>query len=975
MNVVQFRSVEENDEARVAAERAFAEGERLRRTGERDAVLRSIPYFEEAARLWRGLKDRVDEAKTQEYLGWVYHWLGERRKALEYYSQCSSYMEQAGLFEAGGRTSEICAALHEEVGNAESAIESYLRAVNCWEIARSHDKVMSTRHRLCLLYRASGQTQKALDCYDQLSLYGLTSHYMSSGERQKALDHFQATLRYVRTYKDRRMEAAMLDYLGRLCQLLDERDLEVYFYDQSVPLWRALGEREKAAKTLHHIAIFYDIIANNPQKALEYERLYYQEALPTMRLAADKEEEAYSLYKIGDLESKLGEPEAGLKHLEQALGLFRSAGNKQRTADVLRTIGHVNNEIGRKDEAFKAYSEVLPIERELEWGVNVPHVLAALASLERERGNLVKARELIEEALDLRERLDETTIISTVYDTFAFSQKDYEFYIDLLIELKDPAAALLASERGRARVLLKMLKLAQVNIREGVPPELIEEEKRLKELLSERELVLAELLNGEHTDEEIAAAESNIEKALWHYNKLQVDIRFRSRQYASFAKSTHVSIEEIQREALDPDTLLLEYALGEKRSFLWAVTRDSVESYELPPRAEIETAGRHAYRQLSAQPLLFEHDLYPAGGDATSPAGTHVEAFSRLSEMLLGPVAALLRNKRLVIVGDGVLQFIPFSVLPEPSAPGQIRIPGKTSPGRSLIAAHEIISLPSASTLVMLRRDAGKRQRAPQACVIIADPVFSRTDLRFKKGGARTRPEQAEQSGTTPTHEAESHAAVMRVASDGGIMKAGQIPRLVYSAREADTLYKLTRDKGARLVLGFEASRETVTRLDLSQFRIVHFATHGILNSIHPELSGMVLSLVDEGGAPQNGFLRLYDIYHLKLAADLVVLSACQTALGAEIKGEGLFSLTRGFMYAGAARVVASLWKVDDEATAELMKMFYEKMLGPEQMTPAAALREAQIAMQKSWPEPYFWAGFILQGDWESSSEGDAGLA
>jgi CHAT domain-containing protein/tetratricopeptide (TPR) repeat protein len=964
MNVVQVRSVEENDELRVAAERAFAEGERLRLTGRSEALRQSIPHFEEALRLWQGLKDRAEEATTQEYLGWVYDRLGEKQKALAYYSQCSSYMERAGSFQAGGRTSEICAELHEELGDPEKAVESYLRAVYCWETARDYEKVIITRHRLCLLYRAGGETQKALECYEQALLYNITSHYMMQGQKQSALAYFKTTADYVRTHKNPRLEATTLNYIGRLCQLVDARELEPYYYDRSVPLWRALGETEQAAKTLEHIAIFYEIIANNPPKALEYRRLYYQEAQPLMRVAVDKDHEAYALFRIGELESQLGEPEAGLEHLAQALNLFRAMGNNQRMADVLHTIGYVNQKLGRNEEALKAYSEALPIDRELDWAVNVPVDLSALASLERERGNLTKARALIEEALDFRERLEDTTIISTVYDAFAYSQKDYELYIELLIELEEPAAALLASERSRARVLLKMLKLAQVNIRQGVPPKLIEEEKRLKELLAERERSLADLLSREHTAEEIVAAEADIENVLWSYNKLQVDIRFRSRQYTSFAKSTHLNVEEIQREALDSNTLLLEYTLGEKRSFLWAVTRDTIAAYELPPNAEIEAGVRDLYAQLSAQSTLW------------TPKS--VETLARLSGMLLEPVAALLENKRLVIVGDGFLQYIPFGVLPEPSALPHIRKTGKVSPEMSLITGHEIVNLPSASTLVMLRRDRCRRQRAPQACVIIADPVFNKTDLRFKKGSVRaqSRPANEVMPGTTQqTGKHELDEAFVRIASEGGIMKAGRILRLVYSGREAVDLYNLTSEQGARLVVGFEANRTTVMRLDLSQFRIIHFATHGIMNGEHPELSGLVLSLIDEQGTPQNGFLRLYDIYNLNLAADIVVLSACHTALGKEIKGEGLFGLTRGFMYAGAERVVASLWAVDDEATAELMKMFYEKMLGREQLAPAAALREAQLAMQKRWPEPYFWAGFILQGDWESSSQNDAYLA
>ena len=165
----------------------------------------------------------------------------------------------------------------------------------------------------------------------------------------------------------------------------------------------------------------------------------------------------------------------------------------------------------------------------------------------------------------------------------------------------------------------------------------------------------------------------------------------------------------------------------------------------------------------------------------------------------------------------------------------------------------------------------------------------------------------------------------------------------------------------------FAANRPVATSADLRQYRIVHFATHGLINSRHPDLSGIVLSLVDQEGKPQNGFLRLYDIYNMNLSAELVVLSACQTALGKDIKGEGLVGLTRAFMYAGASRIVASLWRTEDRATAVLMSRFYAHLLAGNGMSPAAALRKAQLSMwqDKRWRQPRYWAAFTLQGEWK----------
>jgi CHAT domain-containing protein len=189
------------------------------------------------------------------------------------------------------------------------------------------------------------------------------------------------------------------------------------------------------------------------------------------------------------------------------------------------------------------------------------------------------------------------------------------------------------------------------------------------------------------------------------------------------------------------------------------------------------------------------------------------------------------------------------------------------------------------------------------------------------------------------------------------------LPRLWFSRREADAVAALAPRGAIREALDFDASRTEAQKPALADYRVIHFATHAFLNSRHPELSGLVLSTVDRAGHPQDGFLRLNEIYNLKLNADLVVLSGCQTALGQEVRSEGLVGLTRGFMYAGAPQVLASLWDVRDRATAEFMSRFYEPLLR-RHLAPEAALRSAQLAMMKDprWSQPYYWAAFTMQG-------------
>jgi CHAT domain-containing protein len=242
----------------------------------------------------------------------------------------------------------------------------------------------------------------------------------------------------------------------------------------------------------------------------------------------------------------------------------------------------------------------------------------------------------------------------------------------------------------------------------------------------------------------------------------------------------------------------------------------------------------------------------------------------------------------------------------------------------------------------------------PRSLVVVADPVLDARDPRVRP---RFRSVVA---GPGPRSEVASDLS--RSLAEVGETRFARLP---FTRREAEAIRRLAAPRAAFLALDFAASRETVMGGVLREARVVHFATHGLMNGEHPDLSGLVLSLVDEFGRPRDGFLRLHDVYDLELSADLVVLSACRTAAGREVRGEGVLGLTRGFMYAGSPRVMASLWDVRDEASAELMRRFYAGLLH-RGLRPAAALRAAQVSLRKEprWSAPFYWAGFVLQGDW-----------
>jgi CHAT domain-containing protein len=371
------------------------------------------------------------------------------------------------------------------------------------------------------------------------------------------------------------------------------------------------------------------------------------------------------------------------------------------------------------------------------------------------------------------------------------------------------------------------------------------------------------------------------------------------------------------------------------------VTRGGLAGYELPPRDVVERAAKRVYT------LLLEGHVR-GGEDESAAASRELSDASReLSEMILSPAAAALTGKsRVVVVADGALNYIPFQFLPGPRD------------GEPLVAAYEVVNVPSASVLGQLREEASRRVAPLKTLAAFGDPVFA-SNYAARKGAAGgldiAAVRKMEEEGFR------SRLRGIDVVEDR--IDPASVEPLTFAGLELKNLREAVTD--SVVAADFDATRERLQATDLSEFAILHFATHGLLDPKRPENSGLMLSTVDRGGGPVGGFVGLRDVYSLRAPVELVVLSACRTALGKDVRGEGMIGLTRGFMYAGASSVVSSLWKVDDEATSELMRRFYDNMLR-RGMTPAAALRAAQnsIRQEPQWRSPFYWAAFTLQGEY-----------
>jgi CHAT domain-containing protein/tetratricopeptide (TPR) repeat protein len=768
--------------------------------------------------------------------------------------------------------------------------------------------------------------------------------------RRKSVEKYHEALELYRRAGARSGEVGTLNRIGEVYLGLGETQKALEMFNVALPISRAIGARKVEAETLNYIGLVYDSLGEI-QKALEK----VNEALQISRASGDRSVEAITLSNIGAAYQSLGEMQKALEKLNEALPISRGVGDRRGEAIALNNIGLVSHSLGEIQKALEKFNEALTLRRDISDHNGEADTMLGIARVEQKRGNLTQARQTVEQAIDLVESL-RTNIPSQELRSsyFANRQEFFEFYIDVLMQMRkqNPAAALDATalavaERARARSLLELLTEARADIRQGVDSSLLERERSLQQRLNARAAAQVNLLNRKHTPEQANAAAKEIAAIIAEYEEIQAQIRARSPRYAALSQPQPLGLTEIQQQALDEDTLLLEYALGEKRSYLWIVSQRSIDSYELPPRAELEAAARRVYELLTVRPKR-----------GTPPDPQLIVQARTLSGMLIGPVAPRLGGKRLVVVAPGALSYLPFAALPAPE--DEKRPAGDYEP---LIAKHEVLTVPSASVLSIIRRETEGRQRATKSIAVLADPVFEASDPRL--ASAKNR----DSSGETPAAlaaDAELSELTRAIRTMNFPDSRTAFTRLAFSRQEAESIIALTPKGTGLKATDFSASRALALSRQLSQYRILHFATHGLLNSERPELSGLVFSLIDQEGKPQDGFLRLHEIYNLQLNADLVVLSACETGLGKEIKGEGLIGLTRGFMYSGAPRVIASLWDVDDLATAELMKLFYQRMLKDGQPV-GAALRSAQLELskQKRWASPYYWAGFVLHGEWK----------
>jgi CHAT domain-containing protein len=835
-----------------------------------------------------------------------------------------------------------------------------------------HRRALSTAQNALTLWNSTGDKKGIARAYEQVGIY-----YFAQNMLAEATQSYEQTLPLWQELNNAAAQSSLLIRLGFVELRKGEWQSSLSRFVQAQGLIDEEAEPEKMGRIACGMAEVYNE-HNLPEEGLThyqraltyYERTQdahaiwyatwglgwsyyllqrYPEALNYLEQSLTKvdsdnsTEAALTREYIGMVRLETGDYPAALQDLQFAMDIYTRAFNPWEAARVQGLIGQAFEQQRLFARAHGSYSKALDAYAKMSDQVNQAALYYALGRLELKREKYLEAEDYLTRSIQMTERMHRIPTSQDLSVAFFGSVHDrYQAYIECLIgkhELDPTRAfdikAFETSEAARARSLAQFLRASYNDFAPGVDPALAQREKSLRQSIWQKADRRSELLKRKETTNsvnELKSVNTELTQLETEYTQLAETINQRYPAYKQITQPTAWDLRRIQAEIIkDDQTILLEYSIGARKSYVWAVTRDKIKTYQLPGEAVITAAARRVSSLLALPP--------------TSDNDTKLrQASQELSGMILSPVADELNKRVVLVVADGALNYIPFQVLPMPSG------------NEPLVARYEIVNAPSASILGDLRHEREGRAAPTKLLAAFGDPVFYSTSTAHNTA--------EDQLAAAQPVDARWRSTLRDIELNRDVFDPSVIMPLFYAARELTNLRDLTGRQG--LVLSeFAATRERLLNTDLSQYAMLHLATHGFLDPKRPEYSGLLLSTVNTEGKHIDGFVGLQDIYQLK-APVMVVLSACQTALGKDVRGEGLVGVTRGFMHAGASSVVASLWSVDDGATAELMKRFYGNLL-QQGMSPAEALRAAQnsIRQEPQWASPYYWGGFTIQGEYQ----------
>jgi CHAT domain-containing protein/Flp pilus assembly protein TadD len=925
--------------------------------GESDERIAAREQFLKAARLFTRTGNRQGQADAIYEAAYVSNSLREHQLAVSQYAQAED------LFAALGDERGVAKCLNERglllwrLGETEAAISALEQAIARREAFGPAFFLAQALNNLGLVYRDRGDAMLALRFFDSAlnewqrdtdllqvdpvvtnfaslqnppylgdaitAMTNLGWAYDSVADTDQARRVYTQALALAQRLNRNAVAAKLQNNLGTLAYSLGDLDGALDFFRNALKYFSGPARDEFWAAKVHHNLAFVHVAAGDLARArdeantalgyrtpdrdpvgrLESLRLLaeidLQDGLPARasRLLQDArrlletvpvppESRGAVLALAGEAALADSHPEDAWRHFDAALAEYRLAGDRRGEARARAKRAAAGLQMGRFVSAELEIEQALELARAIEDRLGELDMLTEIAEAYARAGRFEAAHHYASEAAGDGEALRQTLVHPALLSQFAAVQRRaYEVLVHALVQLGHTDEAWTAANRARARRFAELVQRSHADYRlfteeetrrlETLRTQVATKASRRSDLLARRARDEAERVRRQLTPllEELQALEQR-------------------RDTGVLAAAEAPTLEEFQA-VVDDGSIVLDYFVGAMGSGVWAITHDGASFHPLPPQNELEASVLRTARALR-------------GPTAPRPADV-----TELSRLLLAPAAAQLRAAdRLVVIPDGALQYLPFVVLaPDDARDASPRQRSDTVGSEETIDADSpvhlpaaISYLPSAEALLALREN---NPRNGSGIAVVADPIFSTDDQRVLPSWLASRGEQGKASRATGR---DALAAVPRLP--GTAVEAEAIRRAAGSATKVRTL------------LGGDANRSAVLEGGVEDVGVVHFATHGVLDLQEPSLSGLALSVVSANGVPELSVLRALDVMRLPLSADLVVLSGCDTAIGKDVRGEGMLSLSRAFFYAGARQVVSSLWRVPDEATALLMERF-----------------------------------------------------
>jgi CHAT domain-containing protein/tetratricopeptide (TPR) repeat protein len=911
----------------------YSQGEKSTLAGEFNE---SIKFFEKSLIIARKMPNKKKECESLLKLGLLYWNIEKFKESSDHYEKalylaqklnqknfqekCRNVLEIQRLYKEGKKLRSL--------GENEKSTECFLQAIDLarkieskehkvkclrqlsvryWDLKNIQDFFLLNKEALAIAQSLNHKKEEG-KCLNHIGIY-----YETLDNYSKALNFYEEALTIAKDIKDKVNESACLTNIGTIYGKIGDYDKALEFLIKALRKDQLLRNDEYVSIDLINVGEIWrrNGLVSGDKEHFDKALSYFHDCLELIRKTGDRQTEVYVLNNIGSVQSELRKYKDALKHFESSYEMAEKIKDIEMMGMILNNIGIVHYNQGNYEKSTEYNQKAIDLALGIEGEQILWEAYLEIARAYEKQNKFIEALENYEESIRIIENIRSKIELEELKARYLGTDKRidaYHYLIHLLVafpqshqEEEYNLKAFNYLERAKARAFLDSLELSNVNISPKIGSKLQNKEKELMKDISK---LYAKLLAAELSTEEKNVIEEKLKNKENELDSLKREMRTKSPAYTNLIYPENITLDETQRELLDSNTAFFAYCLGKEHSYAFVITKKDFRIFLLPSRVNIQKKVSDYLKIISDK------------------ATNNFKLGYKLFETLVLP--GLDNNiKNIIFIPDGILHFLPYETL----------ITHKEKRDW-LIKDYKIAYAPSISSLrEIIQRKKSNGPKPRMDILAFGDPFFG--------------PWETGDNGSD-------------IFQNYYSSNAFNFFRLKYSGFEIDKISSLFKKRKRKIFRRKQANKEQLINHNLDDYKIIHFATHSIIDENIPARSSIVLSQDED--LTQDGFLQMREIYNLKLNSDLVTLSSCQTGLGEFIKGEGIEGINRAFFYAGTSSVLMSLWAVNDQASYQLMERFYFHLRSSESIMSALRKAKLELINSNTLSHPYYWAGFIVSG-------------